>query len=109
MKTKIPKKLVNTKYRKTMWENYVKIIRLIHKDIPISSAYLVGSFASNKKRPSDVDLLLLMKTKKQIREKWAVDLEIVPDNEFGEECLQDLEDWLKQKYGKKNSEVIKLK
>jgi predicted nucleotidyltransferase len=109
MKTKIPKKLINTKYRKIMWENYVKIIRLINKDIPISSAYLVGSFASNKKRPSDVDLLLLMKTKKQIREKWAVDLEIVPDNEFGEECLEDLEDWLKQKYGKKNSEVIKLK
>jgi predicted nucleotidyltransferase len=108
MKTKIPKKFLKTKYRQDMWKNYVKIIKLIEKDIPISSAYLVGSFASNKKRPSDVDLLVLMKTKKQIREKFAIDLEIVPNNEFGEECLKDTEKWAKQKYGK-YSEVVKLK
>jgi predicted nucleotidyltransferase len=109
MNTKIPKKFLKTKYREVMWKNYVKIIKLIEKDIPISSAYLVGSFSSDKKRPADVDLLILMKTKKQIKEKWAIDLEIVPDNEFGEECLEDVEDWVKEKYGKKHSEVIKLK
>ena len=92
-----------------MWKNYLKIIKKISRVIPVSSVYLVGSFSSNKKRPADVDLLMLIKTKNQIKEKWAIDLEIVPDNEFGEEALEDIQKWVYKKYGKKNAEVLKLK
>lgn len=104
----IKQKFLRNKYRRIMWKNYKDLIKKIEKIIPISSAYLVGSFISGKKRPADVDLLLLMKTKKNSKENWAIDLEIVPANKFGEEVLEDLKKWRKQKY-KKQGGILRIK
>jgi len=74
---KIPRGLIKSKYRKEMWKHSNEVMNKIEKHIPISSAYLVGSFSSNKKRPSDVDLILLLKTKEKKNKKWVLDIEIV--------------------------------
>ncbi|MBW3022742.1 hypothetical protein KY308_01400, partial [Candidatus Woesearchaeota archaeon] len=79
MKQEIPKKLLNSKYRKEMWDNSKKIINKIEKSIPISSAYLVGSFSTKKKRPADVDFIILLNTKSRTKSKWSVDIVISPD------------------------------
>lgn len=105
---KIPKEFIITNERKEMWKEANKLLKKINKVIPISSAYLVGSFYSDKKRPADVDTVLLLKTKKDNDKKWALDLEIVPDNKFGREALNDVEKWSKKRYGKKSG-LFKLK
>lgn len=56
MKQTIPKKLLQSKYRKEMWKHAQNIIKKLRKDLPISSVYLLGSFTTKKKRPADVDL-----------------------------------------------------
>ena len=105
----VPKKLLNSPYRKQLWKNSQTFIRNIEKVIPVSSIYLLGSFTTKKKRPADVDIILLLKTKKNIKENWSVDFVIAPDNEHGNYILEDARKWMKQKYGTKKSVVIKLK
>lgn len=105
----IPKKLLNSPYRKELWQNSQEIIKEIEKVIPISSVHLLGSFTTKKKRPADVDLILLLKTKKNAKTNWSVDMVIAPDNGHGNFVLEDACQWMKQKYGSKNSAVIKLK
>ncbi len=109
MKSKIPKNLLNSKYRKEMWKNSQKIIKAIEKVLPISSAYLLGSFTTKKRRPGDVDFIILLQTKDNSKSKWSVDLAIAPDNKHGEFILEDVKKWMKQKYGSKKSAVIKIK
>lgn len=77
--------------------------------IPISSIHLMGSFTTNKKRPADVDFILLLKTNKKAKSNWSVDIVLAPDNKHGDTILEDAEKWMKQKYGTKKSSVIKLK
>ncbi|MBN1156347.1 hypothetical protein JXA85_01930 [Candidatus Woesearchaeota archaeon] len=77
--------------------------------IPISFAYLLGSFTTKKRRPVDVDLILLLKTKDSAKARWSVDLVLAPENKHGEFILKDTSKWMNQKYGKKKSAVIKLK
>ena len=105
----IPKKLLNSSYRKELWENSQDLIKKIEKVIPIFSVHLLGSFTTKKKRPADVDFIILLKTKKNLKANWSVDLVIAPDNDHGEFVLKDAHKWMKQKYGSKNSAVIKLK
>lgn len=108
MNLKIPKKLLASSYRKNLWKNSTKIIKQIEKTIPISSAYLLGSFSSTKKRPADVDFILLLKTKKNSKSNWSVDMVISPENAHGDSILADAKKWMNQKYGSKKSAVIKL-
>jgi len=110
MKQKIPKILLRSKYRKDLWNNTQKILKKLEKVLPISSIYLIGSFATKKKRPADIDFVVLLKTKdRRPNVKWEIDLPIVPDNKYGHQVLEDVKLWMKQKYGSKNSTVIKLK
>ena len=102
--------LLKSPYRKKMWRNAENIMKKIEKVLPISSVHLLGSFASKKKRPADVDFIIILKTPKvKKKEDWSVDLVIAPDNKHGEFVLGDAKKWMKQKYGAKKSEVIKLK
>jgi len=109
MNQKIPKSLLNSKYRKEMWGNSLKIIKKLEKTLPISSAYLLGSFTTKKKRPADVDLIILLKTKDKTKSNWSVDFVIAPESEHGDLLLEDAKKWMKQKYGAKKSAFIKLK
>ena len=110
MKTKIPKELLKSKYRKEMWANSLKIIKRLEKIIPITSAYLLGSFTTKKSRPADVDFILLLQMKENKEDsKWSVDLIIAPENKYGNFVLEDTKKWMKQKYGSKKSAVIKLR
>jgi predicted nucleotidyltransferase len=106
---KIPKELLNSKYRKEMWKNVSAILNKIEKKIPVASVHLLGSFTTKKTRPADVDFIVLVKTKADKSAKWSTDLVIAPDNEYGEDVLEDAKKWMKQKYGTKKSAVIKLK
>ena len=106
---KVPQKFLKSKYRAEMWKNSSKIITEIEKQLPISSAYLFGSFVSEKRRPADMDFMILLRTKKNAKAKWSFDLVIAPDNLHGDEVLKDIKKWMKQKYGAKNSSVVKLK
>lgn len=106
----IPKKLLKSKYRQEMWNHTRKIFADIEKTVPVSQAYLLGSFTTKKKRPADVDFLVLLQIKeKNINSNWSVDLQISPDNKYGQTVLEDAKKWMKQKYGAKNSSVIKIK
>ncbi len=110
MPEKIPRKLLHSRYRKEMWIHAKKILKILKKDLPIAEAYLAGSFATKKRRPADVDMFIYLKLKgKHRKDKWAADFEIVPENKFGQRALEDLRKWMKQKYGAKNSAVIRLR
>lgn len=103
---KIPKELLNTKYRKDLWKETQKIIKKLK--VPISELYLLGSFVTKKKRPADVDFIVLAKTQENKNTRWSVDFVIAPNNKHGTRVLEDARLWMKQKYGKKFG-VIKLK
>lgn len=109
MKKDIPKDLLKTEYRKEMWRNAKKIADKIEKIIPISKAYVMGSFIAKKIRPADVDFIMLLKTpEKKKNAEWALDLVIVPDNKYGESVLADDDKWVKQRYREK-SVMIRVK
>ena len=86
-----------------------EIIKKLEKVLPIESAYLLGSFATNKKRPADVDFILLLNIKDKKTSKWSIDLVINPNNKHGNIIVEDAKKWMKQKYGSKKSMFIKIK
>lgn len=94
-----------------MWKHAQIVLKKLEKVLPVSSIYLLGSFATAKTRPQDIDVIILVKTniKRKKREHWSVDFQIVPDNEYGEWMLEECKKWMKRKYGAKKSAVIKLK
>lgn len=105
----MPKKLLRSSYRRETWKNVQKIVAEIEKVLPVSSMHLIGSFASKKRRPADVDFIVLLHTQKQKTKNWSVDLVIAPDNEHGRFILDDCKKWMKQKYGSKKSAVLRLR
>lgn len=109
---KIPKKLVRTKYRKVMWKNTEEIFKKLEEIIPISEAYILGSFTTKKRRLADVDFIVLINVDNKNydkKERWCLDLVISPDNNYGNQVLEDAQKWMKQKYGSKNYMFVKLK
>lgn len=109
METNIPENFLKSRYRKEMWINAQRILRKLEKILPIESAYLRGSFTTNKKRPADVDFIILLKIKDKKTAKWSIDLVICPDNNYGNFVVEDATKWMKQKYGSKKAMFIKLK
>jgi len=105
---KIPKELLKSNYRKIMWKHAREIINEVKQVMPVSKAYVIGSFDTKKKRPGDIDFVIMLKTPTRNKEKWAVDLVIMPDNAFGDKVKQDTFKWMKQKYGSKKHEIIEL-
>jgi predicted nucleotidyltransferase len=106
---KPPKKLLTTKYRKAMWAEIEPNLKKILKVLPIKEVYVMGSFSTKKKRPADIDFLVLFKTKsKSPKEKWSFDFVVMPDNEHGKFVFDDVKKWMGQKYGKKNFEITKI-
>lgn len=104
------KKLLGSKRRKEMWKHTQRIMAVLEKDVEVSSSYLIGSFTTKKRRPADVDLVVLIQSKeKNPKADWSVDLQISPDNKYGDKLLEDAKKWMKQKYGAKKSAVIRLK
>lgn len=110
-KGKIPKQLLNSKYRQEMWKQAQHVLKGLKKLLPISSVYLLGSFTTAKARPQDIDVIVLIKTKEPAKKKskWSVDFQLVPDNEYGEWMLEECKKWMKHKYGAAKSAVIRLK
>ncbi|MDE1869651.1 MAG: hypothetical protein KGH71_01535 [Candidatus Micrarchaeota archaeon] len=103
-------RLLNSGYRRELWRNSQLMIRKISKVLPISSISVMGSFTTKKKRPGDVDFIVMLKTKgAKKKAKWSVDFVIVPDNKHGEYIFEDTKKWMKQKYGSKKSAIIPLK
>jgi hypothetical protein len=109
MKVNIPKDFLKSKYRKEMWINAQRILKKLEKVLTIESAYLRGSFTTNKKRPADVDFIILLKIKDKKTAKWSIDLVICPSNKYGDFVVEDATKWMKQKYGSKKAMFIKLK
>lgn len=110
MKNKIPKEFLDSKPRKEMWKNSKPILKKIEGVLPISSLYMLGSFTTAKIRPQDIDVILFAKVnEKNKNSKWSVDIQVVPDNDYGRWMLKECEKWMKRKYGAKKSRVIKLK
>ncbi len=106
----VPKKLFASPYRKKMWKSAQRIVEKVDQAIPIKRAYVMGSFTTNKKRPGDVDFIILLKVPERDRKaKWCVDLVIAPDNEYGEYVLKDEDSWVKSRYGSKNSTMVRIK
>ena len=92
-----------------MWLNANKILKKIEKVLPIESTYLRGSFTTSKKRPADVDFIILIKIKDKSKVNWSIDLVICPNNKYGDLVVEDATKWMKQKYGSKKAMFIKLK
>jgi len=108
MKDKIPKELLSNAYRRELWKNTEVVLKKIKKALPIKELHVMGSFTSKKRRPADVDFIVLLKTSSS-KIPWSVDLVIAPANEHGEEVHKDAKLWLKQKYGAKGVGMIRLK
>lgn len=107
---RIPRGLINSRYRQEMWRNSKKIIKILEKVLPISEIYLMGSFTTKKTRPADVDFTVLLKTKERNpKRKWSVDLVIAPDNKYGQFVLEDGDKWVKEKYGLDKSTMVRLR
>ncbi len=104
----IPKPLLRSPYRRRLWKNTKRIIARMKKVLPYSEIYLLGSFSSTKRRPADVDFIVLIKTKTQKRADWSVDVVFAPDNAHGSLILADAKKWVWQKYGAKKSTVIRI-
>lgn len=69
----------------------------------------MGSFTTKKRRPADVDYILLLQTPKIENEFWSIDLVIASGGKEGTAMLEDARKWMKQKYGLKNSVRTQLK
>ena len=104
----IPRSLLRSKYRRTLWKNTERIIAKLKKVLPMSEIYLLGSFSSTKRRPADVDFIILIKTKIQKNANWSVDVVFAPDNPHGSFILADAKKWMRQKYGTRKSTVIRI-
>lgn len=86
------------------------MLQTLEKALPISQAYILGSFTTAKRRPADVDFILLLKLKGNTpKANWSVDLVLAPDNPHGEFILEDARKWMKQKYGTKKFTMLQLK
>ena len=105
----LPKKLLSTKNRAQMWKSARQVIGKLEKQLPIKSIYLRGSFTTKKRRPADVDFIILLKTTSRKNSNWSVDFVVCPDNKYGDAVADDASKWMRQKYGAKNSAFIKLK
>ena len=93
-----------------MWKNAQSILKKVKRILPVSSAYVLGSFTTKKRRPADVDFILLVnKQEKNPKSKWSIDFVISPDNKYGHFILEDAKKWMKQKYGTRKFAIIKLK
>lgn len=106
----ISPKLLSSLYRKEMWRNTARIVQKLDKTIPIKHAYVMGSFTTRKKRPGDVDFIILLQVPEKNKDsKWCVDLVIAPANKYGRFILKDEDLWVKSRYGLKKSTLIKIK
>lgn len=92
-----------------MWRDVKPVLERIERLLPINSAYLFGSFTSDKRRPADMDFMVLLKVAERIKARWSFDLVMAPDNQHGKFVLEDIEKWMKQKYGGKRFATVKLK
>ena len=110
MKEKIPKQMLNSKYRQEMWRQAQATIKKLEKVLPIASISMIGSFTTAKKKPQDIDVVILLKAKpKKKTEKWSLDFQLVPDNAYGEWLLDETAKWVRRKYGAGKSAVVKIK
>jgi hypothetical protein len=105
----IPKELLRSKYRREMWRHARVVMGRLEKMLPISEVYLRGSFTTKKKRPADVDFIVMLKARSSKKAKWSVDFVVIPDDRFGQAVIKDADLWMKQKYGTKKSAFIQLK
>lgn len=107
---KIPKSMLQSNYRKFAWRAAEKFLRDLEQVCDISEAYVFCSFTAGKRRPADVDLIVFVKLgDKRYGTSWSVDLTFVPDNQHGTAVLQDTDKWMRQKYGKHNYEIVRIK
>jgi hypothetical protein len=109
MENKIPKNLLKSAYRKELWKNAQVVVRKVEKALPISSVHIIGSFASRKRRPADIDFVVMLQTKNKNKAKWSFDLLIAPDNKYGKYIFEIYKKYMKQKYGAKKSTVLRLR
>ena len=110
MNLKIPKELLSTKDRKELWMEGKGILRKVDKALGISEAYVIGSFASKKRRPADIDFAIAVKVKKRGKNNaWPIDFVIIPDGASMKSYVDDLKEWMGQKFGKRRIRVVKLK
>ena len=100
---------LNSDYRINQWKHTQEIIKKLKQILPITSIRIVGSFTTKKETPGDIDCIIFIKTEEKSQNaKWAIDLTIAPDNDYGKKVLFETEEWVKQKYGIKKSPTIKL-
>ena len=106
---KISKKLLASKYRKDLWRQALPSLKKMIKFLPVKEVYVIGSFSSKKSRPADVDFMVFFKTLPESKnDKWSFDFIVAPDNNHGKFVFNDVEKWMKQKYGKKNFKTERI-
>ena len=106
---KIPKRFLTSKYRKDMWRNVNAMVEKISKVLPIKATYMMGSFTTKKRRPADVDFIVILETKSKTSAPWSVDMVLAPDTAYGAKIIKDARKWMKQKYGSKKSAFLRIK
>ena len=105
----IPKDLLTSKYRKDMWREVLPALKKMIRVLPVQEIHVIGSFSSKKRRPADVDFMVLFKVKPVSKNvKWSFDFVVAPNNAHGQFVYDDVKTWMKQKYGSKNFKITKI-
>jgi hypothetical protein len=105
----IPKDLLKSKYRQDMWREVLPSLQKMIKNLPVEEVHVIGSFSSKKRRPADVDFMVMFKVKPSKKnKKWSFDFIVAPNNSHGQFVYNDVKTWMRQKYGAKNFDIKKI-
>lgn len=99
---------MSSKFRKEMWRNVEPALKKMLKALEVEEVYIMGSYSSTKRRPADIDFMVLFKTETKDQKKWSFDFVVAPNNEHGKFVFDDVKKWMRQKYGAKNFEITRI-
>jgi hypothetical protein len=106
---KISKKFLTSRYRRDLWRQALPSLKKMLRFLPVQEVYVIGSFSSRKRRPADVDFMVLFKVlPKNKKDKWSFDFIVAPDNAHGKFVFKDVDQWMRQKYGRKNFKIERI-
>jgi hypothetical protein len=105
-----------------MWKKAKQILDTLEKVLepmlPVSAMYVFGAFTTEKKRPTDIDAMVLVTSKERSFRKWRfgidfaippVDLTIAPDNAYGRRLLAYTDSIVRRKYSLRKSTMLRIK
>lgn len=101
LKSGVPKAWLRSKRRRAMWREAEAVLRAVSAALPVSRVHAMGSFTTRKRRPADVDFVVVLRVPPSRRgQDWSFDLVLAPEGKHGDRVVKDVRAWMRQKYGR---------